>query len=234
MSATVTVHLTPPTRPLPPGGTAVIIDVLRATTTLTVALAAGAAGVVPAGSPAGAEALAAGRPGALRCGERGGLRIPGFDLGNSPFEYTTDRVAGRELVFASTNGSLAMIAAEPARRRILAAFVNAGAALARVRAAIARRPRDPVVIVCAGKEGRFSLEDAGLAGWLCAALGRDGAALDATAHAAAALAPDGAAAVRALVEGTGHARDLRELGPAYAADVAFAATLDAVDAAFEV
>lgn len=235
----VTVHFTVPARPLPPIAIAVVVDVLRATTTLTAALAAGAARVTPVATPEAAHARQRQVPAALLCGERGGRIVPGFDLGNSPLEYTAERVAGRELVFASTNGSLALLAAERARRRLIGAFVNASAvlhAVLRASAVVRSVGGDPeVAIVCAGTQGRFSLEDAGLAGWLCAGLAAHGGRLvNDAARCAVRLAPVDAAAVRGLVEGTAHARDLRALGPAYAADVAFCATLDAFDRAFEV
>jgi phosphosulfolactate phosphohydrolase-like enzyme len=154
-----------PTRSTAPrpgaGECAVVVDVLRATTTLTVALGPGALRVLAAATPEQASALRAGHPGALLCGERGGLRIDGFDLGNSPFEYPVPVVAGRTLIFASTNGSQALLAAAAARRRLLAAFVNARAVVERLAGERA------VVIVCAGSSGRFAIEDAGCAGLLC-------------------------------------------------------------------
>src|SRR5262249_44419000 len=91
--------------------TAVVIHLLPPPTTLTVAFTHGARRVIPVASPAEALARQAREPDALLCGERGGRRIPDFHLGNSPAEYTFEAVAGRTLVFASTNGSLAMIAA---------------------------------------------------------------------------------------------------------------------------
>jgi len=210
--------------------TAVVVDVLRATTTLTVALAHGARAVEAFADPAAAMARRDAVPGTLACGERGGRIVPGFDLGNSPFEFTRERVAGRALAFASTNGSLALLGTAGCERRLLGAFVNASAVLARLRAL---QPRE-VLVACAGKEGGFSLEDAVFAGWLCAALAADGAlpAGDA-ARFVRALAPAGAAEVRALVEGAAHARWLRALGPAHARDIGYCATLDALDAVFD-
>lgn len=211
------------------GPCAVIVDVLRATTTLTVALANGARNVIPTASPEEALALRASRPDTVACGERDGRIVPGFDLGNSPSEYTPERVRGRTLAFASTNGSLAMLAARGARRRVLAAFVNAGAVVERVRG----EPR--VTIVCAGKLGRFSLEDAACAGFLIARLEPHGAvAADAAARLARALAPGDAGEVRALVQGASHARDLVAMGGVYAVDLEFCAGLDTIDRAFEV
>jgi 2-phosphosulfolactate phosphatase len=225
----VTVCPTPDAGAVAAGAVAVIVDVLRASTTLTVALAHGAARVIPADTPERARMAARQHPGALLCGERDGLRIAGFDLGNSPAEYSETVVDGRTLVFASTNGSLALIAARAARRRVLGCFLNATATLE----AVAAEPH--VVIVCAGKLGRVSLEDLGFAGWLCAGLAARGARLDgAAARLAAALAPADAFAVRALVEGASHGRYLRSLGGGFARDVAFCAGLDRIDRAFAV
>src|SRR5262249_32945331 len=105
----------------------VAIDVLRATTTLIVALDHGAGRVVPFSEPAEAIAFRGREPAALACGERGGRIVPGFDLGNSPAEYTKERVAGRTLAFASTNGSRALLAIGACEERWLAAFLNASA-----------------------------------------------------------------------------------------------------------
>ncbi len=118
--------------------------------------------------------------------------------------------------------------ARAAPRRLLAAFVNAAAAERALTSEAA------VVIVCAGRLERFSLEDALFAGWLCARLEARGATLEgAAARLARALAPRDAAEVRALVEGSSHGRYLRSLGPEFAADVEFCARLDAIDRAFE-
>jgi 2-phosphosulfolactate phosphatase len=208
--------------------TAVVVDVLRATTTLTVALAHGAGRVRDAITLDEALAMKSVEPDALLCGEREGLKIPGFDLGNSPFEYEPSLVRGRTLIFASTNGSLALRAAGAARRRVLAAFVN----LAAVADRLAGDPK--VAIVCAGKLGAFALEDAACAGLLCRRLEERGARCeDPGARLAAALAPVDAIEVRSLVEGAAHARYLRSLGPTFARDVARCAELDTIDQAFE-
>lgn len=221
----VRVAFTPPDHPiaLPSGWAGVAVDVLRATSTLTVALSNGAAGVRPFASTAAALEFRDSHPGVLACGERDGRIVAGFDLGNSPFEYTPERVGGRTLAFASTNGSLAMRALAGCGSTLLGAFVSASALLRALEGA------PGVQIVCAGKLGDFALEDAAFAGWLSGALGARGARLDAPARMASHLAPAGASAVRALVEGCSHARYLSALGPEFARDVTFCATLDAVD-----
>jgi hypothetical protein len=107
------------------GKAVVVIDVLRATTTIIHALAAGAAEVTVCQEVDEALRLAASRPQrAVLGGERGGLPIAGFDLGNSPTAYSRERVAGREVIFTTTNGTRAMARCSAARRILIGAFVN--------------------------------------------------------------------------------------------------------------
>jgi 2-phosphosulfolactate phosphatase len=224
---------TRPTRGRPAGldasESAVVIDVLRATTTLTVAMSHGALRVVPVATPEEALAWKRAAPEVLACGERDGRMVPGFDLGNSPLEYAVTAVRGRTLVFASTNGSLALLAARSAQRRLLAAFVNLDAVVERL--AGERR----VAIVCAGKDGGLALEDAACAGLLCARLERRGATLEGPGAALAkSLAPAGGVEVRGLLQGCAHGRYLRTLGAAFARDVEFCAGLDTLDAVHQV
>jgi 2-phosphosulfolactate phosphatase len=151
----------------PSGATAVVLDVVRASTTIVTALANGARAVVPLSTPEEARARAAtwADGPALVGGERGGAPPPGFDCGNSPAEYTRERVEGRTVLFTTTNGTRALLALRGARRVAVGGFVNA-AAVARWAAADA----GDVVLVCAGEKGRFCLEDAACAGLLVARL----------------------------------------------------------------
>lgn len=220
----VRVSLVPPPRPprLPRGTVAVVIDVLRATTSLSAACAHGAARVVAFAEPAEALAFRDRTPGALACGERGGRRVPGFDLGNSPAEFTRDRVAGRVLAFASTNGSRALESAAECPRRLVACFRNASAVLRVLSSARS------AWIVASGKLGEFALEDAVLAGWFAARLAEAGWALDgAEAPLARSLSPRDAQDVRAVVHGCEHGRALSALGAEFAADVERCGALDA-------
>jgi 2-phosphosulfolactate phosphatase len=169
-------------RGLPLAGlSAVVIDAVRASTTIVAALAGGARAVVPVASPEDARA----RGGAWRDGpvlvggERGGHPPPGFDCGNSPAEYTPDRVAGRTLIFTTTNGTRALLAVAGARRVSVGGFVNAAAVTRWAEA----EPGD-VLLVCAGERGRFCLEDAVCAGLLVSRLARGHAALTDAARAA--------------------------------------------------
>ncbi|HEX5521730.1 MAG TPA: 2-phosphosulfolactate phosphatase, partial [Longimicrobiaceae bacterium] len=111
------------------GRTVVVIDVLRAGTTIVEALAAGARAIYPAASTEEAIRIATnlGRSEVVLCGERKCLPIEGFDLGNSPREFTPERVSGKTLVMTTTNGTRAILASLEAERVYVAAFANLGA-----------------------------------------------------------------------------------------------------------
>ena len=228
-SARVRVALVPPAPgALPADVCAVAIDVLRATTTLAVARLNGAARGVPFATPAEALEFRRRTPGTLACGEREGRIVAGFDLGNSPREFTRERVNGMSLAFASTNGSRALLAASRCRRRLLGSFAALSATVEAL-----KRERD-VQLVCAGKLGRFALEDAACAGTIVARLAAAGAKLaDDGARLAVKFACSDAGEARALVEGCDHGRWLASLGDAFAADVDFCATMDALEASCE-
>jgi 2-phosphosulfolactate phosphatase len=139
--------------------TAVVIDVLRATSNMVTALAAGCASIVPTETVQ--QAKQAYRPADLLGGERSCKKIPGFDLGNSPFEYRDERVRGKRIVMTTTNGTRAVQKASRACTIIACAFLNVRAC---AEAAILLE-RD-VVIVCSGTQDEFSWEDGLCAGLL--------------------------------------------------------------------
>ncbi len=145
------------------GGVAVVIDVLRATTTIVHALAAGCTAVRPCLTVEDARTVA----GEMRVcdvilgGERGGVKLPGFDAGNSPGEYTAALCRDRVVVLTTTNGTRALVRAAEADRVLVAAFVNYSAVCEQL-----QKDARPVHIVCAGTEGAVSLEDTLLAGAL--------------------------------------------------------------------
>jgi 2-phosphosulfolactate phosphatase len=142
--------------------TVLVVDVLRASTTIIAALGNGCAGVVPVAEADEAQrrARALGN-GALVAGERKGLMIDGFDLGNSPVEMTAERVGGKTLVFTTSNGTRALLAAREAAAVGVAALVNLSAA-----AAWAYGHGRDVTVVCSGDRGNVSLEDRVCAGLL--------------------------------------------------------------------
>lgn len=137
------------------GSAVIVIDLLRATTTICHALAAGAKEVVPFREIDNTLAAAerAGRTNVVLGGERGGRRIEGFDLGNSPTEFSRQIVQGRSVYITTTNGTRALYHARLAKRVIVGAIVNLSAVVAAVR----EEPR--VDIVCAGTGGEETFED---------------------------------------------------------------------------
>jgi 2-phosphosulfolactate phosphatase len=225
----VRVALVPPAPgALPSDACAVAIDVLRATSTLAVARSNGAARAIPFATPAEALDFRRRTPGALACGEREGRIVEGFDLGNSPAEFTRERVNGKTLAFASTNGSRALLAAARCRRKLLGNFIALTATVD------ALRSESEVWLVCAGKLGRFALEDAACAGTIAAKLHAAGAKLaNDEARLAATLACEDATAIHSAVTSSDHARWLATLGESFAADVEFCATADQFQTCFE-
>ena len=113
-----------------PGASALVIDVLRASTCIVTALANGCEGIVPVASPEEARRRAATLEKSLIAGERRGEPLEGFDLGNSPLEFTRGRVGGRTIVMTTSNGTRALVAARPAAAVGVAAFINHAAAVA--------------------------------------------------------------------------------------------------------
>lgn len=151
------------------GGTAVVIDVLRASTTIVHALDAGALEVIPCVEVADARAIATGLPkeSVILGGERGGLLIDGFDLGNSPSDYTPDVVEDKTVVFTTTNGTRAMATAQQAKRVLIGSFVNVSAVAAQL--AIEQCNSEPQIhLICAGSDGQIGHDDVLLAGMLVA------------------------------------------------------------------
>jgi 2-phosphosulfolactate phosphatase len=159
----VAVHLVP--QLAPPGclaGTAaVVIDVLRASTTIVHALAAGCSAIRPCAEIEEARQLAQSLFPApvLLGGEREGQPLPGFDLGNSPGAYTGRRCKGATLVLTTSNGTRALLRAAEAERVLVAGFVNFSAVCEQL-----RLETRPLHIVCAGEAGEPCLEDTLLAG----------------------------------------------------------------------
>jgi len=143
------------------GGIAVILDILRASTTITHALAHGAKCVIPTLDVEASLQLKSEHPPgtALTGGEREGLLIPGFDYDNNPFAYTEEVVRDKTIIFTTTNGTKALHRAAQADRVLIGSFVN----LSAVVSVLAQDPR-PVHLVCAGTKGKITVEDALCAG----------------------------------------------------------------------
>ncbi len=138
--------------------TAVVIDVLRASTTIVTAVAHGAQEVVPCVEIEEAVRIARTIDGSLLGGERQGLRIDGFDLGNSPDDYAPHVVAGKSVIFTTTNGTRAMQHCRLASDILIGAFVN----LSALCQAVASVPQ--LELLCAGTAGQVTREDVLFAG----------------------------------------------------------------------
>ncbi len=167
------------------GQVCVVVDVIRASTTLVVIVERGASRVFIAGDVASARTAAASLDGAIRAGEEDGLAPPGFDFGNSPVELARARLAGRQVVFVTTNGTAAIRAVKDADAVLVGALRN-GAAACREAWEIASARGDDLTIVCAGRERAFGIDDAYCAGYFVHGLLQRGSA-DLTDGATAAL-----------------------------------------------
>jgi len=147
--------------------TAIVFDVLRATSTILTALEHGAQEIFPVRTIDEALALKAQMPDALLGGERHGEKIDGFDLGNSPLEYRRELL--RRIITTTTNGTVALRACESARgvREVLAgALLNMSALLEHLQNGACEN----VLLVCAGTFRETALEDVIAAGMICANL----------------------------------------------------------------
>jgi 2-phosphosulfolactate phosphatase len=148
----------------------VVFDILRATSTMITALANGAAAILPVAEISDALSIRKERPEVLLAGEREGLRILSssaggvdFDLGNSPREFTPERVQDKTIVMTTTNGTRALQACAHANTVLVGSFLN----LSSVAQWIQARVPPILLLVCAGTVDQCSLEDTLAAGALC-------------------------------------------------------------------
>lgn len=150
----------------------IVVDVIRASSTIVTLLDKGCRSVYTVGSVAGARALAR-EKGWLIGGERNGLTVRGFDFGNSPFELEGMNLRGKKAVLTTTNGTKVIKKAAFSRAVLIGCFLNASACCRRA-LELVREHGTGVGIVCAGEKGRFVLDDACCAGYLVKTLLRTG------------------------------------------------------------
>lgn len=144
------------------GGIAVILDILRASTTIVHALANGAKCVIPTLTVEDALSASAGfvhRTDYLLGGEREGILIDGFDYDNNPFAYTREAVENKTVIFTTTNGTKALLRAAAADRVLIGSFVNLQAVVD-----VLAADQRPIHLVCAGTKGKITTEDCLCAG----------------------------------------------------------------------
>ena len=147
--------------------TVVVLDVLRATTSICAALAHGATMVLPKASREEAEEMAS--RGYVVAGESGGVKLPFAMLGNSPLGFTRERVSGEEIVYCSTNGTKAIVAVERANTVLIGGFVNLSALVTY----ILEQLENDVILLCSGWRGNFNMEDTVCAGAIASKLLKD-------------------------------------------------------------
>ncbi len=171
-----------------------VIDVLRATSTIVTALGNGCSGIYPCPSPDAAREKAAslraegGKSSVLLGGELNSRPLEGFDGGNSPLEYTRERVEGRRLVLSTSNGTKTLAAAGECGHVFIVSFVNLSAAAKRLAGELRSGESRTLLAACSGREGGYCVEDTVAAGLLIAGvreiLGSGGVELSDTARAA--------------------------------------------------
>jgi 2-phosphosulfolactate phosphatase len=206
------------------GKLVVVIDVLRASSTIVTAVENGVERIIPVATVEDAKRLqpTLGRKDVLIGGEREGRKIEGFHLGNSPLEYTPEAVTGKTLILSTSNGTVAIAGCAGARETVIASFLNLSAVAAYL---VSARPKG-VAVLCAGNLGQLAIEDFVCGGLLVDRMDRSTRARLVT--------NDGAAAARGLaaavadvgdvVRNSSHGRKLAELG--FSADLDFCAALD--------
>jgi len=213
------------------GKVVVVIDVLRACSTITTALANGARAVVPVGDmdEASRMADALDPETTVLGGERGGKQIDGYDAGNSPTEYGPEVVAGKTVVLTTSNGTVAFARSRDAAAAVAGCFLNAGRVVDFLRASLAGAdPEGPArgVIVCSGWLGDVGLEDVLCAGLFLDRLwgGRPPANVSDGAHIALSQYQRDHSRLARAIAGCNHARRLQRLG--HGEDVVYCSRVD--------
>ena len=141
----------------------VVVDILRATSCMTTAMANGVKSIIPVATIE--ECFSLRNKGFIAAAERDGKMADGFDLGNSPFSYMDKSLKGKTIAVTTTNGTLAITKSKKAEQVIVGSFLNKSA----VANYLINQPND-VVIVCAGWKGKMNIEDTLFAGALAEAL----------------------------------------------------------------
>jgi 2-phosphosulfolactate phosphatase len=144
--------------------TVIVIDILRATSCFVAGIASGVELIVPKSSPE--ECMAMRNEGYLIAGERNGLKISDFDLGNSPLEYM--KCAGKKIAATTTNGTKAILLSQQSQNTIIGSFLNFDAVVEFV-----KNQSGDLLLMCSGWKGRFSMEDSLFAGALVNAVYED-------------------------------------------------------------
>lgn len=145
------------------GKIVVVIDIFRATSSMVTGLSNGVKAIYPVASVD--ACLAYGKKGMLTGGERGGKKLPEFDLGNSPFDYRSEKARGQEVSMTTTNGTRAIAESKNADEVVIGSFLNLSATLDYL-----KEKAKPLILHCAGWKGSVNLEDTLFAGALISRL----------------------------------------------------------------
>ncbi|UCE44121.1 MAG: 2-phosphosulfolactate phosphatase [Candidatus Bathyarchaeota archaeon] len=193
------------------GDAIVIIDVLRCSSTIITALANGASEIVPAPTIGKAKQLKKRHPNYILAGERKGLMPQGFELGNSPREFTREKINGRSIILTTTNGTKAFEIAKDAKPVLVGSFLNAGAVGKALYEGANKNNRGISLIAC-GRATRLSIEDFICAGKILEMMPTDELTLSDGAHAALFASKGAGEKVAELVCSSEHGRYLKSIG----------------------
>ncbi len=207
----------------------IVIDVLRASTTITIALKNGAREIIPVASIESAVKISGSLFGevTLRGGERNGKIIEGFNLGNSPLEYSETAVKGKSIIYCTTNGSVAMAKSRYARTLAVGSFINLTTTTNFI-----RDGKKDFLFICAGRAntvGNFSLEDAVCAGMMIQNLLKTESLeveLSDSAKAAYAVSKTYSRSIHKMLKTSEHGKFLIDLG--FVEDLKICAQVDSV------
>jgi len=206
--------------------TVVVVDVLRSSASIVTALHNGAKEIIPVNNIENAVKISSSlfSDVMLRAGERNGKMIEGFNLGNSPREYTSHAVKGKSIIFMTSNGSVAMIKGRYAKNLLVAGFINLSTVVL-----FLKQLKNDFIIICAGKGNKFCIEDAVCAGRLITQLQseiEEELILDDASAAAVALSKNFGKSILKILKSSEHGKYLSDIG--FAEDLKVCAEIDAI------
>ncbi|MFA6245481.1 MAG: 2-phosphosulfolactate phosphatase [Mucilaginibacter sp.] len=199
--------------------TVVIIDIFRATSSICYGIENGAEAIIPVSEVEECAAYREKGTGYLLAAERNGEVVAGFDFGNSPFSYTAEKVAGKTIVLTTTNGTHALHLSRSAKQILIGSFLNITSLCTYLKGV-----EGNILLVCAGWQNNFNLEDALFAGAVIEQLKDSGYTLDDPAIAANDLFQIGKNDISKYLGKTSHGERLRKLG--IEKDIAFCLQVD--------
>lgn len=197
----------------------VIIDIFRATSSICYGIENGAEAIIPVAEVEECLAYKEKYPAYLLAAERNGEVVQGFDFGNSPFSYTTEKVAGKSIVLTTTNGTQALYLSRKAKQIVIGSFLNLTSVCNWL-----KTTNENILLVCAGWKYNFNLEDTLFAGAVIEQLKDTGYQLDDPAIGANDLYQLGKHDIKQYLKKTSHSERLKQLG--IEEDIAFCLNVD--------